>query len=151
MSANEVVKSDEQLPGQMDIFDFIKPKTTVSMFGREWHLMSEAPKGITEYDRLEVLGTYPPDKWSICKACLENNKIVPLNVPWDIPYPDFQYWRLKEKAFSVDIRGICDDAYCPKCNICLDENKYLDCERCPNCGIGLNWEKWHFFNDEEEI
>lgn len=54
------------------------------------------------------------------------------------------------KPHPVDIRGICDDAYCPECHCSLDETKYLDCERCPWCGFGIDWTRWHYFNDEED-
>ena len=56
----------------------------------------------------------------------------------------------KETVHPVDIRGICDDAYCPECGFSLDERKYLDCERCPECNTRIDWTPWHRFNDEEE-
>ena len=37
------------------------------------------------------------------------------------------------KVYGVDIRGICDDAYCPKCGTELDEFRYKDCDKCPYC------------------
>ena len=54
-----------------------------------------------------------------------------------------------DKAYPVDIRGICDDAYCPECGYSLDEIKQLDCERCPWCGLRIDWTPWHRMNDEE--
>ena len=51
------------------------------------------------------------------------------------------------KAIPVDIKGICDDAYCPECNCCLDEYKYLD-QDCPYCHTRLDWAPWHRKNDD---
>lgn len=48
----------------------------------------------------------------------------------------------------VNIKGICDDAYCPECDYQLDELKELDCEQCPECGTRLDWTPWHRANDE---
>ena len=48
---------------------------------------------------------------------------------------------------KVDIKGICDDAYCPECNCSLDEYKYLD-QDCPYCHTRLDWAPWHRKNDD---
>ena len=53
------------------------------------------------------------------------------------------------KVYDVDIRGICDDAYCPKCGTELDEFRYKDCDKCPYCGTRISWKRWHYMNDEE--
>ena len=58
---------------------------------------------------------------------------------------------LADKATPVDIKGLCDDAYCPRCNVCLDEIRFLDCELCPYCGLRIDWGPWHHFNDEENV
>lgn len=50
----------------------------------------------------------------------------------------------------VDIRNILDDAYCPRCNYCLDEIEELDCKQCPVCGLYIDWAPWHRMNDKEE-
>lgn len=55
------------------------------------------------------------------------------------------------RAHPVDIKGICDDAYCPECNYCIDEIKYKDCEFCPWCGVRLDWTPWHQANETEGI
>lgn len=49
----------------------------------------------------------------------------------------------------VEIRGICDDAYCPKCDCGIDEYKWMDCKRCPHCGQLISWDTWHRSNDRE--
>lgn len=54
----------------------------------------------------------------------------------------------EEPKQPVNIKGICDDAYCPECDYQLDELKELDCEQCPECGTRLDWTPWHRANDE---
>ena len=46
---------------------------------------------------------------------------------------------------NVDIRGICDDAYCPECKQALSE-EFID-KDCPYCGCSLNWEIYKSVND----
>lgn len=56
-----------------------------------------------------------------------------------------------EKVFELDIRGLCDDPYCPKCGYEFwteGKRSEVDCERCPNCHIRVNWTRWHRVNDE---
>lgn len=48
---------------------------------------------------------------------------------------------------DVEIKGICDDAYCPECNYCFDELKEKDCEFCPYCHTRVSWARWHRVND----
>ena len=125
----------------------------VSMFGQEWIPITEKPKDITQYDILEILGPYKSiygDRWSLCKAYYDGKEVIALNVPIDIPRPEWKYWRLREKVYPVDIRGLCDDAYCPHCNASLDDLRFLDCQKCPWCGTRIDWEPWHRRNDEEE-
>jgi hypothetical protein len=55
-------------------------------------------------------------------------------------------------GWPLDIRGLCDDGYCPNCDHSFD--KYLhpdeiDCEVCPECGTPLDWTRWHKMNDPE--
>lgn len=122
------------------------------MFGEEWHPLSKKPEGITQYDELRILGPYKSvygERWSNCPAKLCDGEIVAYDVPWDIPKPDWKYWRLKEKVYPVDVKGLLDDAYCPGCNTCLDDLKYKDSEKCPYCGLRIDWTPWHFLNDEE--
>ncbi len=55
----------------------------------------------------------------------------------------------EEPKQPVNIKGICDDAYCPECDYQLDELKELDCEQCPECSTRLDWTPWHRANDED--
>lgn len=131
-------------------------KDTVTMFGEEWTPIDTAPKGITDIDDLAVLGTYKynnEERWSECPAHYDKGEIVPYNVPFDIPRPVWKYWRLKEKVHDLDIRGICDDPYCPQCGrgFWTEKKKSeIDCERCPDCHIRISWRRWHLMNDEED-
>ena len=61
----------------------------------------------------------------------------------------FDFFPRKEPIFPVDIRGMLDDAYCPKCQYSFDD-KETDCERCPKCGLRVDWSPWHRCNDMEE-
>lgn len=52
-----------------------------------------------------------------------------------------------KKPIPVDIRGICDDAYCPTCGREFDETRgEIDID-CPECGTRLDWKHWHILND----
>lgn len=132
-------------------------KETVTMFGEEWHPLSKKPEGITQYDELRILGPYKSvygERWSNCPAKLCDGEIVAYDVPWDIPRPDWQYWRLKEKVYPLDIKGICDDPYCPQCGYPFEtirscKGYEVDCERCPECHIRVDWTTWHRLNDKE--
>lgn len=148
----------KQISGQMSMFDYMEQKTgTITMFGEEWHPLSEKPEGITQYDDLRILGPYKSvygERWSDCPAKLHEGEIVPYDVPWDIPRPHWKYWRLKEKVYPLDIIGICDDPYCPQCGYPFEtirscKNYEVDCERCPECHIRVDWTPWHRINDDE--
>ena len=53
------------------------------------------------------------------------------------------------KPVPVKIYGFMDDAHCPKCGYTFWETRELDCEKCPHCGLRVDWEPWHRANDEE--
>ncbi len=59
------------------------------------------------------------------------------------------YPKLIEKVYPVDIKDICDDAFCPVCGDGIDELKWMDCDRCPSCWARISWEPWHRANDKE--
>lgn len=52
-------------------------------------------------------------------------------------------FKWSEKAQEVEVRGICDDGYCPKCKIWLDDLV----ERCPECNTLLDWTHWRKLNE----
>lgn len=53
--------------------------------------------------------------------------------------------------YALDIKGICDDAYCPQCGYFFTtwgQDNEIDCERCPECHVKVDWTLWHRINDE---
>lgn len=60
-----------------------------------------------------------------------------------------------KKVYPVGLIGICDDPICSNCDYEFElfDSKYskkeIDIERCPNCGVRLNWDRWHRANDNE--
>lgn len=148
------------MDGQMSIFDFI-PKEPEK---RDWEFpeglkvddgwisFAIKPKSIDERLRLEVLGKYKyenKERWSQCPAYFDGNEIIAQDVPFDIPRPEWKYWRIK--PVSVDIVGICDDAVCPICGHEFLYPQENDLEICPGCGQRMDWSRWHYINDNEEI
>lgn len=58
----------------------------------------------------------------------------------------------QEPVYELEIKGICDDPYCPKCGYAFwtDSNRNeVDCEHCPECHIKVDWTFWHRLNDDE--
>lgn len=54
--------------------------------------------------------------------------------------------------YDIDVRGLCDDPYCPQCGRGFwteSTRSEVDCERCPDCHILLDWTLWHRINDDE--
>ena len=117
-----------------------------------WHSIKTKPVGMDERLQLEILGKYRynnKDCWSRCPAHIENNEIIADNVPFDIPRPEWMFWLVKR--ISVDIVGICDDAVCPICGHEFLYPQENDLEICPGCGQRMDWTRWHYINDNEEI
>lgn len=61
---------------------------------------------------------------------------------------------IEEKVYPLDIKGICDDPYCPQCGYAFEtiktcKNYEVDCERCPECHVKVDWTLWHRINDKE--
>lgn len=51
----------------------------------------------------------------------------------------------KEEPKKIVIAGLCDDAYCPKCDYGFIT---ADLTKCPNCGQPIfGWDIWHKLND----
>lgn len=58
----------------------------------------------------------------------------------------------EEPIYKLDIKGICDDPYCPQCGYEFEttrtcKNYEVDCERCPECHVKVDWGPWHRLND----
>lgn len=60
----------------------------------------------------------------------------------------FNYLGNPERAMLVDVRGLLDNPYCPKCERPLSEED-IDAVVCPECGQRLNWDKFHILNQIE--
>lgn len=50
-------------------------------------------------------------------------------------------------TLEVDVRGIMDDAYCPRCGDMIPD-KCIDATKCPECGQKITWGLWHRLNPE---
>jgi len=60
----------------------------------------------------------------------------------------------REKVRDLDIKGLCDDPYCPECGYLFTTygpHNEVDCERCPVCKIRVDWGRWHKANDGDEL
>lgn len=60
----------------------------------------------------------------------------------------------KPHIYPLDIKGICDDPYCPQCGYAFETTRSskgyeVDCERCPECHVKVDWTPWHRLNDDE--
>ena len=119
--------------GQMSIEDFLKPEGELrSCCSRvcEYEFGS-----LRCFEKRGYMYDYQKRRW------LRNIKgeIIKMNNPECD-------WKPKEPKMPVDIRGLMDDAVCPKCGwYFLDEQ--TDCDVCPNCGQPVDWTKWHQIND----
>lgn len=51
------------------------------------------------------------------------------------------------KPEAVNVKGLCDDPYCPKCNFYLDD-PVERFGKCPNCGTQIDFTHWFEVNKE---
>lgn len=181
---------NKQIPGQMDIFDFIdKPRPKIVGTGVVHRYLRYGPHTLISEVREET------------KAYLDKYG-VPDWVTWDkksLPCPNCTWWdkttcrsgghtnhyehgylicdgffqSIVERKpstvgesfpsgihkdsviYALDIRGICDDPYCPQCGYPFETTRScaryeVDCERCPECHVKVDWTSWHRRNDKEE-
>ena len=102
-----------------------------------WKPIDERPSRKCIQLELQVLGKYRynnKDNWSLCPAEYDGEKIIPLEVPFDIPRPDWKYWRVRpDKGTSHDRYG--REYKAPT---------WMDVERCENC----KW--WQILPPEEQ-
>lgn len=68
------------------------------------------------------------------------------------------WWRdkpfMNEPVYELEIKGICDDPYCPQCGYAFwtdSSRNEVDCERCPECHVKVDWTFWHRLNDDEPM
>lgn len=62
-------------------------------------------------------------------------------LPGQMNFIDFLEEYNEEK--EVDIRGICDDGYCPTCGVWVEDLA----DRCMYCNQKLSWERWKKLNE----
>lgn len=176
---------NEQLEGQLSIFDFIsppKPKPIPIGTGAVHRFLRYGPHTLipeVEDDTRRYLEQYGVPDW----VKWDKNSLPCVNCTWydgrvcridgHTCHYEFGYLicdgfaqsiterkpstvgdiypsKPKIKIYPVDIRGLCDDAYCPQCNTELDDLRFKDCPKCPWCGTRIDWTPWHRANDEEE-
>lgn len=93
-----------------------------------WRSFSDKPETFLDYEELElqVLGKYRmnnKDCWSQCPARFDGSRIIPLEVPFDIPRPDWKYWRVRPD------KGISHDRYGRE----YKAPTWMDAKRCETC------------------
>ena len=144
------MKSNSDFPGQMSIFDFLRP----DFYGERDEIVRLHIE--TQFEMQIALvkcscGCDPKPMFKSDKDYfIECHNCSCRTGMYRHLYEAKQAWNrglVSQKAIPVDIKGICDDAYCPKCNCCLDEYKYLD-QDCPYCHTRLDWAPWHRKNDD---
>ena len=116
----------KQIDGQLSLFDFIKPECSYSGHTCNKENLWEVADSFDDF-------TCPH---TCCRNC--KNRFCGARCNGS------------EEPRPVKIMGLMDDAYCPNCSYCFWETKELDCERCPRCGIRVDWTPWHKVNDTEE-
>lgn len=93
-----------------------------------WRSFSDKPETFLDFEELElqVLGKYRmnnKDLWSLCPAHFDGSRIIPLEVPFDIPRPDWKYWRVRPD------KGISHDRYGRE----YKAPTWMDAKRCETC------------------
>ena len=93
----------KQLEGQLNIFDYLKSLETVCTFSGHTCNRKELWKVAESLD--EIMCPHV-----CCRSCAIRMCGARCNGSEE-----------PEKIYTLDIRGICDDAYCPHCDSGLDE------------------------------
>jgi len=114
-----------------------------------WHDISEEPQE-AQFCMFEYMWTMhqKEDSKGQCTGWWRHGKIEWLNMPFDIGKKRVIRWKPAEEPKpkepkDVDIKGLCDDGYCPDCGVSLDDLT----EECPECGCILNWDHWKILNE----
>lgn len=124
--------------GQLSIFDFIKPVCNYS-----GHTCNKAELWKVA-DTLDDLMC----PHVCCRKC--NTKMCGARCNGSQEPEPF----MNEPVYELDIRGFMDDPYCPQCGYAFEtirtcKNFEVDCERCPECHVKVDWTLWHRINDKE--
>jgi hypothetical protein len=125
--------------GQLSIFDMIKPVCNFS-----GHICNK--KNLWEIaDTLDDLMC----PHVCCRKC--NTRLCGVRCNGSEEPEPF----MNEPVYELDIVGICDDPVCPKCGYEFETTRSckgyeVDCERCPECHVKVDWTLWHRINDKED-
>ena len=138
------------MKGQMSIFDFLKPDYQ----GKTDEILRASIEH--DFERQITLancscGQEPTPKFFSCKDYfIQCNNCGKKTKTYRHLYEAKQAWNkglIQAKPLPVIIKGLCDDAYCPKCDYALDEHQSCD-KACPKCHTPLDWTPWHKLNDD---
>ena len=132
--------------GQESLFTLMLPNQIPLGYEGEW-LRANGWKNV--YDERPRPGKY----WVIDINHFEIQKVLERTntgwiVTWNTDWRPVWYKPYPKKA--VDIKGLCDDAYCPECGYEFLYPEETDSEICPTCKTFLDWAPWHRMNDEED-
>lgn len=135
---NKALK-DYECEGQLSIFDLIKPECTFSGHTCNKENLWDVADTLDEIKCPHVC----------CRQCEQRFCGARCNGS-DEPKPFMN--QPEEPIYKLDIKGICDDPYCPQCGYEFEttrtsKNYEVDCERCPECHVKVDWTPWHRLND----
>lgn len=138
MSMNKALQNYE-CEGQLSIFDLIKPECKFSGHTCNKENLWDVADTLDEIKCPHVC----------CRQCEQRLCGARCNGS-DEPKPFMN--PPEEPIYKLDIKGICDDPYCPQCGYEFEttrtsKNYEVDCERCPECHVKVDWEPWHRLND----
>lgn len=125
--------------GQMSLEDFIKP---VCSFSGHTCNKTELWKVADTLDALQCPHV-------CCRKC--NTRLCGARCNGSEEPEPF----MNESVYELDIVGICDDPVCPQCGYEFETTRTckgyeVDCGRCPNCHVKVDWTLWHRINDKED-
>lgn len=110
----------------------------------QWNNLEQVKPEEGQFCLFEYLWTMhqKEDSKGQCTGWWKDGKVNWLNMPYDIGRKRVIRWKAaeepKQEPVPVDIKGICDDGYCPECGGMQDD--LAEC--CQYCGITLDWTRW---------
>lgn len=136
----EILKGSGFRDGKTRIYNYFKQnhneKEKIDFLKNEYGIGGwSIPEGFCEHD---------PKGISIEIYKTKNEIIIPWNIVSKRITELIDAAKYLPNIVKVDVRGICDDGYCPICNICLDDLV----DRCPECNVKLDWDSWKILNEE---
>ena len=168
---------ETNIPGQMTIFDFLKEEPKSPGTGGIFRYLRYGPHTVipevAEQTRQYLTEHGVPDwvtwdknslpcqncTWFDGKTCCSGGHTCHFEFDYLVcdmfrqsiterkPSTVGDVWTMPKDKVPVIIKGLCDDAYCPKCDYALDEIQSCD-KACPKCRTPLDWTPWHKLNDD---